>query len=440
MDEYEFETLAVQAGEEPDPLTGAMRLPIEMATTFKLPPFGSKLMEALQLEGPRPAHAYTRWSNPGLRALEERLVALETADSQNWEESGTASKVGGRKASGFEAVVTASGMAAVSALLLTLLSKGDHLVASEVCYAGTVELLTQHLPRFGIEVSLVDTSDPEQVQAVLRENTRLVYVETPANPILRIADIARLAEIAHAAGVPLAVDSTWASPALQQPLRLGADFVIHSLTKYINGHGDALGGAVIGRSKEIQRIRKEMLVHLGGALSPFNAWLILRGVVTLPLRMQQHSQNAMQVAQFLESHPKVKRVIYPGLESHPQHDLAQRQMSQPGGMLAFQLKDGLGAAINLSEKIKVFHYATSLGHAHSLLFYYPTDLYIDPVTSLSAAQKAGIRVWMGDGIVRASIGLENPDDLIADLDQALRARTFRGLVGPLAYRIMKGKG
>ena len=177
-------------------------------------------------------------------------------------------------------------MAAVSALLLTLLGKGDHVVASEVCYAGSVELFGQHLPRFGIEVSLVDTSDLEQVQAALRPNTRLVYAETPANPILRISDIAALAEIAHAAGVPLAVDSTWASPALQQPLALGADFVIHSLTKYINGHGDALGGVVIGPQKEIQRIRKEMLVHLGGAMSPFNAWLILRGAVTLPLRMR----------------------------------------------------------------------------------------------------------------------------------------------------------
>jgi cystathionine beta-lyase/cystathionine gamma-synthase len=508
MDEYGFETIAVQAGEEPDPQTGAMRLPIEMATTFKLPPFGSKLIQALMLEGANPAHAYTRWSNPGLRALEERLVALEMARSggsgtrmdadeygqmyeasqrkstsgngAEWGEGGQIGQGGGKEAEAspmkggmggssggeigraktadpaarqagtgakqeslqakdMQALVTASGMAAVSALLLTLLSQGDHVVASEVCYAGSVELFAQHLPRFGIGVSLVNTSEPEQVQAALRENTRLVYAETPANPLLRLSDIPRLAEIAHAAGVPLAVDSTWASPALQQPLRLGADFVVHSLTKYINGHGDALGGAVVGKAKEIQRIRKEMLVHLGGALSPFNAWLILRGAVTLPLRMQQHSQNAMQVAQFLESHPKVKRVVYPGLKSHPHYALAQRQMALPGGMLTFQLKDGLGAAINLSDKIKVFHYATSLGHAHSLLFYYPTDLYIDPVTYLSAAQKAGIREWMGEGIVRASIGLENPQDLIADLDQALRGRTFRGLVGPLAYRIMKGK-
>jgi len=428
MDKLDFSTLAVHAGEQPDPQTGAMRLPIDMATTFKLPPFGPALIDALTLESPNPAHAYTRWSNPTLRSLEERLVTLETI----------ALKPKARKT--IDAVVTASGMAAISALLLTLLSNGDHVIASEVCYAGAVELFGTILPRFGIQVSLVDTSQLEQVRAALRPNTRLVYAETPANPILRISDIAALAEIAHTAGIPLAVDSTWASPALQQPLALGADFVIHSLTKYINGHGDALGGVVIGPQKEIQRIRKEMLVHLGGALSPFNAWLILRGVVTLPLRMRQHSESAMQVAHFLEGHPKISHVTYPGLESHPQHALAKRQMSAFGGMLTFQLKDGLGAAITLSEKIKVFHYATSLGHAHSLLFYYPTDMYIDSAAYLSTDQKSRIREWTGQGIVRASIGLESPENLIADLDRALRARSLRGAIGPLAYQLLKGKG
>ncbi len=427
MDELDFSTLAVHAGEEPDPESGAMRLPIDMATTFKLPPFGPGLIDALMMDTPHPAHAYTRWSNPTLRALEERLVALETASLPN------------AKKKKIEAVVTASGMAAVSALLLTFLSQGDHVIASEVCYAGSVELFGLHLPRFGIEVSLVDTSDLEQVRTAIRKNTRLLYVETPANPILRLADIAALAGIAHEAGIPLAVDSTWASPALQQPLALGADFVIHSLTKYINGHGDALGGVVIGPQKSIQRVRKEMLVHLGGALSPFNAWLILRGAVTLPLRMQQHSESAQQVAQFLESHPRVERVIYPALESHPQHELATRQMSAFGGMLTFQLKGGLGAAITLSEKIKIFRYATSLGHAHSLLFYYPFEMYAGSVTYLTPAQKTAIKAWTGDGIVRASIGLENPADLIADLDQALRGKTLRGLAGPLAYQLLKRK-
>jgi cystathionine beta-lyase/cystathionine gamma-synthase len=426
MDEFDFETFAVHAGEEADPETGALRLPVDMATAYKLPKFGGELMDALLLESGRAHHAYTRWSNPTLRALEDRLVALEAPHGL---------PDGSKPA----ALVTASGMAAVSALVFTLLGQGDHLIASEVCYAGSVELFGLHLPRFGIEVSLVDTSDPQQVRDALRPNTKLVYAETPANPILRISDIASLAAIAHNAGIPLAVDSTWASPALQLPFSLGADYVIHSLTKYINGHGDALGGAVLGREAEILKIRRDMLVHLGGALSPFNAWLILRGLVTLPARMQQHCASAGKVAEFLETHPRVSRVVYPGLESHPQHALAARQMTAFGGMLTFQLKGGLGAAITLSEKIQLFSYATSLGHAHSLLFYYPTDLYVDAATYLNETQKRSIRQWTGDGIVRASIGLESAEDLIADLDQALRGRSLRGAVGPLAYRILKGR-
>ena len=417
MNEFEaFETLAVHAGEASDPETGALRQPLHMSTTFKLPGFGVKLFDALYMDSTRPPYAYTRWCNPTLRALEDKLTAMEKAEA---------------------CVVTASGMAAVSALIFTLLSAGDHLIASEVCYAGSVELFGEHLPRFGIEVSLVDTSDIDQVRTALKPNTKLIYVETPANPILRISDIAALSKIAHEAGIPLAVDSTWASPALQKPLSLGADYVLHSLTKFINGHGDALGGAVLGSEQNIKKIRKDMLVHLGGALSPFNAWLIGRGLMTLPLRIEKQSANALQVAQFLENHPKVSRVFYPGLESHPHQELAKKQMSDFGGMLTFQLKGGLGAAINLAEKIKLFQYATSLGHAHSLLFYYPTDIYIDAVTYLSAEQKARIREWTGEGIVRASIGLENTDDLIADLDQALSSRTFKGAVGPLAYRLMK---
>ncbi|MBN1659374.1 MAG: aminotransferase class I/II-fold pyridoxal phosphate-dependent enzyme [Anaerolineae bacterium] len=427
-----IDTLALHAGEAPDPETGALRVPIQMAASFRLPRFGQRLFDALLLEGDRPPHAYSRWSNPTLTALEERLAALEGFDAR---------RGGRRDVRPVAALATATGMAAISALLLTYLRQGDHIVASEVCYAGAVELLGEYLPRLGIGVSLVDTSDLDQVRAALRPETRLVYVETPANPILRLADIAALADLAHRAGALLAVDSTFAGPTIQRPLALGADYVVHSLTKYLNGHGDALGGAIIGPAQGIRRIRKEMLIHLGGAMSPFNAWLILRGLATLPLRMARHSANALAVARFLEAHPRVTRVVYPGLESHPHHDLARRQMSaggEPayGGMLTFQLKGGLGAAITLAEKIRLFQYATSLGHAHSLLFYYPTDLYVDAVSYLDAAQKARIRAWMGDGIVRTSIGLEDPADLIADLDQALRARTLKGMLGPLAYKLL----
>jgi cystathionine beta-lyase/cystathionine gamma-synthase len=416
MTDLSLDTLAIHAGEHPDPVTGALTPSIDMSAAFKLPGFGPELFDALLMESHHPPHAYVRWGHPTARMLEEKVAALEGGEA---------------------ALALASGMAAVSAVIFTFLESGDHVIASEVCYAGSVELFGEYLPRRGIEVSLVDTSDWDQVREALLPNTKMVYVETPANPILRISDIQALAGISHDAGALLAVDSTWAGPCLQRPLALGADYVIHSATKYLNGHGDALGGVIVGPAEGIHRIRKQALVHLGGALSPFNAWLIARGLVTLPLRMARHSVSALKVARFLESHPAVSRVVYPGLESHPQHDLARRQMSASGGMITFQLKHGLGAAITLAEKIRLFVYATSLGHARSLLFYYPTDLYIDAAPYLSDIQKARIREWTGDGIVRVSVGLEDPDDLIADLDQALRARTIKGLVGPAAYAVLK---
>ncbi len=421
MFDFSLDTLAIHAGEKPDPETGALTPPIHTSAAFKLPGFGPKLFDALLMESHQPPHAYVRWGHPTARMLETKMAALEGGEA---------------------ALAVASGMAAVSAIMFTFLKSGDHLIASEVCYAGSVELFGVHLPKQGIEVSLVDTSDLKRVQETLRPNTKMIYVETPANPILRIADIQALAQIAHDAGALLVVDSTWAGPCLQRPLAQGADYVIHSATKYLNGHGDALGGVIIGPSKGVHRIRKEALVHLGGAISPFNAWLIARGLVTLPLRMARHCESALTVARFLEDHSAVSRVVYPGLESHPHHELACRQMAVQGmdrfgGMLTFQLKKGLGAAITLAEKIRLFTYATSLGHARSLLFYYPTDLYVDAALYLTDAQKARIREWTGDGIVRVSVGLEDPNDLIADLDHALRARTVKGLVGPAAYAALK---
>jgi len=417
MDDYQaFETLAIHAGETADRETGALRGPIQMTTTFKLPKFGVKLFDALFMESPDSPFVYTRWNNPTLRSLEVRLAALEEAE---------------------ECAVFASGLGAISALVLTLLSAGDHLISSDICYAGALELFGVHLSRFGIEVSLVDSSEPEQVRGAIKENTKLVYIETPANPVLKLTDIQAISQITQEAGIPLAVDSTFASPVLQKPLTLGADYVIHSLTKYINGHGDALGGMIAGTTKDVHRIRKEMLVHLGSALSPFNAWLINRGINTLPLRVKKQSASALKVARFLEDHPAVKRVIYPGLESHPQHDLAKRQMTGFGGMLSFQLKTGLEGAINLAENIKLFQYATSLGHAHSLIFYYPSDLYVDAVPYYNEEQKNRIRKWSGEGVFRTSLGLEDPDDLIQDLEQALNAKSLKGKVAPMIYELLK---
>jgi cystathionine beta-lyase/cystathionine gamma-synthase len=396
MSEYRFDTQAVHAGQEPDPVTGSVTPPIHMTTTFKLPEPGPRLIDALFLKGERPPHVYSRWSNPSVRTLEEKTAVLEGAEA---------------------GVAFASGMAAVSSLLLTFLDAGDHVVSSDVCYAGTAEFLGLHAGRYGIEVSLVDTSDAEAVRKALRPKTRLVYIETPANPILRLTDIAAVAAITHQAGVPLAVDSTFATPVLQRPLSLGADLVLHSMTKYLGGHGDALGGIVVGAREEIHRIRQGMLIHLGGAMSPFNAWLINRGLATLSLRMQKHQENALAVARFLEQHPKIRRVLYPGLESHPQHDLARRQMSGFGGMVVAQMD--IDTALNLVQRVRVFTYATSLGDYQSLLFYYPTEMYVDSVAYLDGEQKRAIREWAGDGIMRISIGLEDPADLIADLDAAL---------------------
>jgi methionine-gamma-lyase len=417
MDDYQaFETLAIHAGERADEETGALRGPIHMTTTFKLPEFGAKLFDALFMESPDSPFVYTRWNNPTLRSLEVRLAALEEAE---------------------ECAVFASGIGAISALVLTILSAGDHLISSDICYPGALELFGVHLPRFGIEFSLVDSSDPEQVRAAIKPNTKLVYIETPANPVLKLTDIQAVSQITQEAGIPLAVDSTFASPVLQKPLTLGADYVVHSLTKYINGHGDALGGMIAGTTENVHQIRKEMLVHLGSALSPFNAWLINRGINTLPIRVKKQSDSALKMARFLEDHPAVKRVIYPGLESHPQHDLAKKQMTGFGGMLSFQLKAGLEGAINLAENIKLFQYATSLGHAHSLIFYYPSDLYIDAVPYYNEEQKIRIREWSGEGVFRTSLGLEDPDDLIRDLEQALNAKSIKGKVAPMVYELWK---
>ena len=418
MKKLSFKTLVIHSGEEPDRGMGAIRLPLYMSDSFKLPDFSPELFDTLTLATDRPAHhLYTRWTNPTLRSLEDRLAALEGAEA---------------------GLVFASGMAAISSILLTLLSKGDHLIASDVCYMGSLELFGSHLPRWGIQTSLVNTSNLKEVRAAIRPNTKIIFVETPANPVLRIADIAAIAEMAHSSDVLLIVDSTFATPALQRPIDLGADYVVHSLTKYLSGHGDALGGVLLGNKKGLHQIRQAGLIHLGGALSPFNAWLIMRGLMTLPLRMEQHCKNGLEIARFLESHSAISRVIYPGLESHPHYELAKRQMVGGfGGIVSFQLKGGIGAAVSFAEKIRLFVYATSLGHLRSMIYFFPTDTFLNTPFPMTHAQRAGILEWMGkDGVVRVNVGLEDANDLIADLDQALQGRTFKGLIAPLAYRTL----
>jgi cystathionine beta-lyase/cystathionine gamma-synthase len=324
---------------------------------------------------------------------------------------------------GEDALCFASGMGAISALLLGTLRQGDHLVLSDVCYAGVAELVRHTLPGFGIEVTTADFSDLDAVRQAIRPNTKLIWAESPCNPILRLTDLRAVAALAHAAGARLAVDSTMATPIATRPLRFGADWVVHSLTKYLNGHGDALGGAIIGGRENLARLRQGALIHFGGALNPFAAWLIRRGLHTLAFRMKAHEENALYVAAFLESHTAVKRVMYPGLPSHPQHELARRQMENFSGMLTFQThEDGHAVARRLYRRLKVFTYAVSLGKQRSLVWHIPTAEILGSSFSLEGKALESYKLYAGEGIFRVSIGLEAPSDLCADLDRVLTCR------------------
>ncbi len=271
----------------------------------------------------------------------------------------------------------------------------------------------------GVNVSLVDTSHSENIARELRDNTAVVWIETPSNPLLRISDIRATAALAHAAGALLAVDSTFATPIATQPLRLGADLVVHSLTKYIGGHGDAMGGAVAGSQALIGELRGEGVIHYGGVISPFNAWLILRGMATLPLRMRAHQENALRVAQYLESHPRVEQVFYPGLPSHPHHGIAKAQMDNFSGMLSFRVSDPHRIARKMMRELQVIHYAVSLGHHRSLIYLMQTDDLIGASYRLDGTELEKYRAAAGEGLFRLSVGLEDADDLRADLEAVL---------------------
>ena len=389
-------TRAVHGGETPDPVTGASAPNLVMSTTFAMDePAGFSISA---FEGDLP-YIYTRWGNPTIRVLEEKLAALERAE---------------------DCVAFASGMAATAAVMLTTLKAGNDLVISDVNYAGTAELARHILPDHGISCSPVDTTDLAAVEAAIRPETGLIWIETPANPILRLTDIAAVSAIAKRHGLPLAVDSTFASPIATRPVEHGADFVVHSLTKYIGGHGDALGGAVLGTRERLEPLRTRALVYLGGVLSPFNAWLIARGAATLPIRMRAHEEGAVQVARFLEDHPAVSRVNYPGLDSHPQRDLARRQMDNMSGTLSFQVRgDGGGLAEPMAKELEIIHYAVSLGHHRSLIYWIDTDAMMESTFKLDGEPLAHYREYAGDGVYRLSVGLEDADDLCRDLDRVL---------------------
>ncbi|MXY56843.1 MAG: PLP-dependent transferase [Gammaproteobacteria bacterium] len=389
-------TRAVHAGEAPDPLTGASAPNLVMSTTFTMEEPAGFSINAFEGEIP---YIYTRWGNPTIRMLEEKLAALEGTE---------------------DCVAFGSGMAATAALMFESLKSGDHLVISDVNYAGTAELARGTLPDYGITVSAVDTTDLAAIEAAIRPNTRMIWIETPANPILRLTDIAAVAAIAKPHGVALAVDSTFATPIATRGAELGADFVVHSLTKYIGGHGDALGGAVLGSRERLEPLRTHALIYLGGVISPFNAWLIARGAATLPIRMRAHEEGALKVAEFLDNHPAVARVNHPGLDSHPQRELAKRQMRNTGGTLSFQVHgDGAALAGRMAKELEIIHYAVSLGHHRSLIYWIDTDAMMESTFKLTGQQLAHYREYAGDGVFRLSVGLEDANDLCSDLAHVL---------------------
>lgn len=381
-----FSTRSIHLGNDIDKETGAIRRPITMANSYALPydPTDVNWSEAGK-------KLYTRNGGANQEYLQEKLAALHVTE---------------------DAVVLATGVAALHSVFFSFLNTGDHIVAGHISYIAVYRLLNEYLPeKYKIETTLVDSTNPQNVADAIRPNTKLIHIETPGNPIVNISDIAEIAKIAHANNILLSVDNTFASPFNQLPSLLGADLVVESLTKYINGHGDAMGGAVLGKKILIDEIRRQAMINVGGAISPFNAWLIMRGAVTLPLRMRQHNANALEIAKYLEKHPKVAFVSYPGLKSHPQHGVAKKQMSGGySGLISFGLNANFDAHNRFVENLNIITSAVSLGHDESLIvFLGPNDerqyLYPD---------------IFKHGFFRLSIGLEDADDLIADLEQALQ--------------------
>ena len=395
MNKKGIQTIAVHGGEAPDPQTGASAPNIVMSSTFVVEEPVSFSVTNMDENSP---FVYTRWSNPTVRQLENKLALLENAE---------------------QGMAFASGMAASAGVLFSLLKSGDHLVISNTNYPGTAEIARDLLPANGIETSPVDTSDAGDISGAMRENTRMIWIETPSNPLLRITDIKKAAEIAHENNALLVVDSTFASPVATRPLELGADLVVHSLTKYISGHGDTLGGAVLGSAALIARMRASGVMHYGGMISPFNAWLTMRGAATLPLRMREHQKNALLIADFLYNHPRVELMLYPGHESYPRHDLASRQMDNFSGMIAFRVQRPQTVARKMMERLETIHYAVSLGHHRSLIFLMETADLIESSFRLSGAELAKYREVAGDGLFRLSVGLEDSQDLIEDLERVL---------------------
>ncbi len=383
-----FETKCVHAGIK-DYEYGPVVPPIYQTSTFK---FKSAGHGAALFAGEDKGYIYTRMGNPTIEAMEDSIAELE----------------GGHKALG-----CGSGMAAVHTVFAALTQTGDHIVCSRAVYGPTTTLLNSVMKRYGVETTFVDASNLDEVINAVTPKTRLIFIETPGNPTLSISDIKAIAAIAHNAGALLVVDNTFMSPALQKPFEFGADIILHSMTKFLNGHADVVGGVVVVKNEEMYREFRRVLNQIGGVIDPFNSFLVHRGIKTLALRMQQHCQSATAIAGYLENHPAVKKVMFPGLRSHPQYSLAQKQQKGPGGLIAIELKGGFRAGQNMMNNVKIFQLAVSLGGVESLIQH--------PASMTHASMECETRRAAGicDGLVRLSVGIENINDLINDLERSL---------------------
>ena len=378
--EFGFGTRAIHSGQEPDKETGAIMTPIFQTSTY-----------VQSSPGHHTGYEYSRTQNPTRHALEDCIAGLE---------------------GGQHGIAFGSGCAATSTIL-HMLEERDHVVSGDDVYGGTYRLFTKVFDQMGLDFSFVDLTDVSALEAAITDDTRLIWLESPTNPLLKICDIQTICEIAHERGITVAVDNTFMSPYFQQPLELGADLVVHSTTKFINGHSDVVGGAVVTNNDDFAEQLHFLQNSIGAVPGPMDCWLVLRGLKTLHVRMRQHEENARRIASWLESHDAVERVLYPGLESHPQYDIAVEQMSGAGGMITFYLKDGLEKAREMLESVEVFALAESLGGVESLIEH--------PAIMTHASVPEAVRAELGisDGLVRLSVGIEDGDDLLADLDKAL---------------------
>ncbi len=385
---YKFSTLTIHAGEEEGSPFGAVSIPIYQTSTFAF----KNTAEVIDYQkGDSSKYLYTRYGNPTLKTVEDKMAALEGGEA---------------------ALVVSSGMAAVSTIALTLVFSGENIISTEPVYGGTYHLFKQVFPKLGIGVHFVDPEKIDEANSLLNQNTKLLFCETPTNPNLKVVDIRRVVEIAKERKIPVVVDNTFATPYNQNPLTLGADLVVHSATKYLGGHSDLVAGVIVGPKNTIDKARETMKV-LGGCIDPLGAFLLLRGLKTLAIRVQRHNQNALKVAEFLSGHDKVNRVFYPGLSNHNQYDLAKSQMSGFGGMVCFEIKGGLNSATKVIDSLKLFVNATSLGGVESLAS-------LPVLTShFGFDQEELERADVTPGMVRLSCGIEDEQDLVEDLRQAL---------------------